>query len=396
MLLFPVALVALAIAALLGAAAADAWSVRRSPEIEVRTPNLLSRGVPATFEVAGGAGRGSVTRARQATVPDVVLDPAEGPVPLMATIKATRRGRHPLPPAALRIDGPLGLGRWHHSAPAGRELVVYPDMPAARRLAAAVREGRFRDALARGQLGLGTDFESIRDYLPDDDIRQVNWAATARTGRPMSNQYRIEEDREVHCLIDAGRLMGAPLGDRTRLDAAVDAVAAVGMVADVVGDHSGMIAFDSEILRRLRPRRNNGLSIVRSIFDLEASERESDYELAFRTVGASKRAFVLVLTDILEESAARPLLDAIPVLARHHFVAVASTVDTELLETLTRDPVTEDDVYAAAVAAEVVSARERVARSLRGAGAVVIETSPEALGRECVRVYLRAKARARL
>ena len=66
------------------------------------------------------------------------------------------------------------------------------------------------DGLARGPLGLGTDFESVRDYTPDDDIRQLNWRATARVGRPMSNQYRLERDRDVVCLVDCGRLMAAP------------------------------------------------------------------------------------------------------------------------------------------------------------------------------------------
>ena len=81
-----------------------------------------------------------------------------------------------------------------------------PTCTTARRLALAVARGRFRDqgATARGPLGLGTEFELIRDYQPDDDIRQVNWRATARLGRPMSNQYRLEQDRDLLLLIDAG------------------------------------------------------------------------------------------------------------------------------------------------------------------------------------------------
>jgi uncharacterized protein (DUF58 family) len=115
-----------------------------------------------------------------------------------------------------------------------------------------VRQGRFREpgpADARAAR-LGTDFESIRDYSPDDDVRQINWRATDRLGRPMSNQFRVEQDREVMLLIDAGRLMSAPLEDRTRLDAAVDAAVTVALVADVVGDRCGVVAFDDGIRRR--------------------------------------------------------------------------------------------------------------------------------------------------
>ena len=108
-----------------------------------------------------------------------------------------------------------------------------------------MRQGRFREQgrLTRGPLGLGTDFESIRDYAPDDDPRQINWRATDRVGRPMSNQFRVEQDREVMLLLDAGRLMAAPLEDRTRLDAAVDAAVTVALVADVVGDRCGAVSY---------------------------------------------------------------------------------------------------------------------------------------------------------
>src|SRR5207237_4866428 len=187
------------------------------------------------------------------------------------------------------VEGRFGLGRMHHRGGADAEVLVYPDMPAAYRLVVAVRQGRFRDpgVLTRGPLGLGTDFESIRDYLPDDDIRQVNWRATARTGRPMSNQYRVEQDRAVICCIDAGRLMAAPVSagglhqppprhappgsgvPLTRLDAALDAAVAVALVADEIGDQAGTIAFDRAVRRRLSPRRRGGQAVVGAIFDLE-------------------------------------------------------------------------------------------------------------------------------
>ena len=120
-----------------------------------------------------------------------------------------RRGRHSSGRALRERRARSGLARWHHRAGAPAELLVYPDLPMARRLALRLRQGRAAPAgrLRRGPLGLGTDFESIRDYSPDDDIRQVNWRASARLGRPMSNQYRVEQDRDVVCLLDSGRLM---------------------------------------------------------------------------------------------------------------------------------------------------------------------------------------------
>ena len=136
-----------------------------------------------------------------------------------------------------------------------------------------MRAGPLREVEGRrrGPLGLGTEFESVRDYLPDDDIRQVNWRATARLGRPMSNQYRVEHDRDVVCVVDCGRLMAAPVGVRTRLDAAIDAAVAVAAVADELGDRCGALAFDGDLLRTLSPRRRGTAAVVRALFDLEPS-----------------------------------------------------------------------------------------------------------------------------
>jgi uncharacterized protein (DUF58 family) len=386
--------------AVANACAVDPVVSRTTRRVTRRAPAVLARGVAAPLEIEaiGPTGAGTL-RVRQPQVPDVTVTPPEADGRLDATIRSRRRGRHTLPAVATRVSGPLGLVAWYREQGEPAEVLVYPDLPAARRLALAVRQGRFRDPgrLSRGPLGLGTDFESIRDYLPDDDVRQVNWRATARLGRPMSNQYRVEQDRDVVFLLDTGRLMAAPIDDRARLDAAVDAVAAVALVADEVGDRCGVVAFDSEVRRRLPPRRGGGDAVVQAVFDLEPTPLDSDYELAFRAAGGGKRAFVLVLTDLLEEAAAQPLVEAMPVLARRHAVVVAGAADPDLEHAVSTPPARLADVYTAVVALDVLDARARVAAQLRRSGAQqVVEARPERLAAACVGAYLRAKARARL
>ena len=349
----------------------------------------------AVEATAGAAGR---MRLRQPVPPDFDVEPAEADDRLEATVTAHKRGRHPIDDPAVRLTGPLGLGRWYHGGKGRSEVVVYPDLPAARRLARAVRQGKMaaEGRRIRGPLGLGTDFESVRDYAPEDDVRRINWRATARLGRPMTNQYRVDQNRDVICLVDTGRLMAAPLGDRTRLDAALDAVAAVAAVADEVGDRCGVVAFDAETRREVRPRRGGARAVVDATFDLESRPVDSDYELAFTAVARSKRSFVLLITDLLEESAARPLLDAVPILARRHVVAVASVADPGVAELVGTAPSTAFDVYAAAVAHDVLDVRALVSARLARAGAEVVEASPDAFSAACVSTYLRAKSRARL
>lgn len=383
----------------LGALAADARAARRPPPARRDAPAVVARGRPAALAVTLPGPEATRARIRQAAPPGLTVSPPVSDGSLEGELLATRRGRHLLPPAAVRVRGPLGLAAWDHPAGEEQEMRVFPDVPAARRLALAVRQGRFREpgTRTRGPLGLGTEFESIRDGLPDDDVRFVNWRATARLGRTMVNNLRVEREREVVCVLDCGRLMAAPVAESvTRLDAALDAATAVGLVADALGDRCGAVAFSDRVLRRLPPRRNGGEALVRACFDLEPEGVDSDPELAFRAVGGLKRALVLVLTDLVDAAAARSLVGAVPVLARHHQVVVADVPDPALRAAITTAPGALDDVLAAAVAVEVERARTEAARRVRAAGAEVLDAPPGGLAAACVAAYVRAKARARL
>jgi len=397
-LFLPLPVVVLGAVVLAGVTLADALAVRSDPGASRTLAPILARGVPARLEVRTATGAPGRVRVRQPVPPDFDVEPAEADDRLDATVIPRRRGRHPVEDPAVRLTGPLGLGRWYHAGRGRSEVVVYPDLPAARRLAQAVRQGKLgaEGRRIRGPLGLGTDFESVREYVPDDDVRRINWRATARLGRPMTNQYRVDQNRDVICLVDTGRLMAAPLGDRSRLDAALDAVAAVAVVADEVGDRCGVVAFDTETRREVRPRRGGARAVVEATFDLESRPVDSDYELAFTAVARSKRSFVLLITDLLEETAARPLLDAVPILARRHVVAVASVADPEVAALVDAAPANAFDVYAAAVAHDVLDARALVSARLARAGAEVVEAGPDAFSVACVSSYLRAKHRARL
>ena len=399
-------LAALGAVALLVAFAVDARAVRHAPgstatcrarsRAACRSRSWRRRARPRASPCGSGRRRRRTSSSRR----------ARATARLQATLVARRRGRHELPAPATRSVGPLGLAARHHRPGAPATVSVYPDLVAARRLALSVRRGQFRapGVSARGPLGLGTDFELVRDYLPDDDVRQVNWRATARLGRPMSNQYRVEQDRDIVLLVDAGRLAAAALpaaadDERPRgtvLDAALDAVAAVALVADEVGDRCGAIAFDHEVRAVLPPRRAGGKVVVRALHDLEPRLTDSDFEAAFRRVEGAKRAFVLILCDLLEPVAARSLADAAGVLARRHAVVVAGPADPSLAALAAAEPAGSADVARAVAAADVQDARAAAAARVRAAGAGVIDAPPGALARACVAAYLRAKARAQL
>jgi uncharacterized protein (DUF58 family) len=394
-LLVPVWVAVAAALAVLAAMLVDGLAVRDAPPVERTLDQVLSRGVAAPLSIDASAHDSRRVLLRQPATPALQVHTASGARELSGELLARRRGRHTLPGVARASLGPLGLARWHHPSGEPVELLVYPDLVTARRLALRLRQGRAASSgrLRRGPLGLGTEFESIRDYSPDDDIRQVNWRASARLGRPMSNQYRVEQDQEVLCLLDAGRLMGASLAQGTLLDAALDAVTAVALVADELGDRCGAIAFDAGIRRAVQPRRQGGRRVVSTLFDLQATLEDSDFERAFLRVGGSRRGLVIVFTDLVDEQAARSLVQAAPMLTRRHAVLVASVSDP-VLEGAAQDRDT-DSPYALA-ALSVLRAREAAAGHVRRAGAAVTLAPAGSLPERCVQAYLRAKSRARL
>ena len=384
--------------AVVGAALADALLVRRSPEVARDSPEILSRGIAEPLVLEAKSRWAGSVRVRQASPPDLEVREPESDAPLRSQLVARRRGRHVLPPAATRTQGPLGLGAWYHRGGEGTEVRVYPDLPSARRIATAVRSSRFRDAglRGRGPLGLGTEFERVREYSPDDDIRQVNWLATARLDRPMSNDYRIEQDRDVIAVVDAGRLMSSPIGDATRLDVAMDGLTSLAAVADEVGDRFGALVFDSEVRRFLAPSRGGGTTVINALFDIEPEPVDSDYMRAFQRVESAKRAWVVVFTDLLDEVAARSLIAGVPVLSRKHSVAVATALDPEIEGAIATSPSQPVDAYRTVVALDVVEARRKAGARLARAGAQLVEAEAPSLGAAVGRAYLRAKARARL
>jgi len=399
-LIVPVWLAAAAAIALLTAAVADAWTVREPPALEGALPPVLSRGMPSPLHVTARAWDHRRVLLRQPMIAALELDRDTGVGELIGRVVPRRRGRYAVPAVASASLGPLGLARISHPSGAPTPISVYPDLVSAHASIMRLRRelaGRAggHSLFARGPLGLGTDFESVRDYTPDDDIRQLNWRATARLGRPMSNQYRLERDRDVVCLLDAGRLMAAPIGTRTMLDASLDALTVLALAADELGDRCGAIAFDQTIRRAVSPSHRSGRRVIEALFDLEATPVDSDFQAAFTRVGNSRRALVVVFTDLVDEAAARSLADAVPMLARRHTIVVASVSDPVLRLAVDAPAETALEAARALVALDVLKARAAAAARLRRSGAAVIEAPARQLPERCLRAYLEAKARAR-
>lgn len=406
-------------------------AILSAQKVDVRRamPNQLARGIPGNFRIAtsyasaSSQGSNSIlgTKIRQPKCADIDLSKQDGVDDLRGTITARRRGLHVIPPFATRITGPMGLAIWHRPYKETHEVKVFPDLPAANRLAQSIQQGRFATAglKRRGPLGLGTNFESVRDYFPDDDIRNVNWSATARTGKPMTNQYRVEQDRDVVVLVDTGRLMTAPLELNniaiekdefeyrqredeeitsvsivTRLDIALDALCGLVSVADVMGDRSGVVVFNSVVRKHLRPRRAGARAVIHTVFDIEPVHLDSDFEAACQRVGKSKRSYILILTDIMDPQSNAPLVRALRTIVKKHRVVVASMFDPDVTRLLNIENPTREENLLKVGALEMEKAANLAAEKIKNAGAEVVFCDHNDLMLECVKNYLGAKQRA--
>ena len=382
--------------AILACAVVDAVAVRRAAvRVTVDVAPTLARGsrVPITVRVETTA---RVVRLRQPAPPELAVEPAEVDASsISGALVGRNRGTHRLPGAVVRLAGPLGLATVDRARVATMTVRVLPDLPRARLLAMR-RRGRSAEGAAVRRRGIGTEFESIREYDGGDDVRFVNWMATSRCARPMTNQYRVDENRDLVCLVDAGRLMCAPIGPMTRLDAALDALCVLGVAADEAGDRVGATAFAAGVVRQVAPRRRGTAPAVEALFDLEPTELESDFSLAFQQVASKKRSIVVVFTDLADPAASRTILDAIPILVRRHEVIVATAIDEDLADAATSMPGDYHDVLRASVALSLLDAHRTAVRRATALGAQLVEASPAQLGPALVAAYVRLKSLARV
>jgi uncharacterized protein (DUF58 family) len=207
------------------------------------------------------------------------------------TMQPTRRGRHDLAGAVVRVAGPLRLVARQHRRPLPGRIDVHPAFPSRREAELRVVDRRVQDVGRRSvrSLGSGTDFESLRDYTLEDQLRRVDWSATARAGKPIVRTYRSEQNQVVQVLLDTGRLSAGVVAGVARLDHLMDVALAITTVAVGVGDRVGFTAFAQGTVAAVPVSRTprQRASVGAAMADLEPSLVESDYERAFTEVVAS-------------------------------------------------------------------------------------------------------------
>ncbi len=316
-----------------------------------------------------------------------------------------RRGRETGGAGGFVVDsfGPLGLGRHRARLPLPWDVVVYPPLVSVR-LRASVAEALWRRDVGSKQirrLGEGRLFESLREWVPGDDLRHIDWKATARRAKVITRQYEAERRQQVLLVLDTGRLMTADVASGVaRLDFAVQAALELAYAAAQHDDNVGIMTFADGVQHFVAPER--GRTGVRRVMDVLAEVQpklvEPDYPGAFRYLAARnrKRALTVFFTDVIDRFASDALVANVATLRPRHLPLAVTLRNPELDRAAMQRPETPRDAYRKAAAEELLHAREEALGHMRRAGVLVIDVTPERAAQAVVAKYLDLKRRGTL
>jgi uncharacterized protein (DUF58 family) len=250
--------------------------------------------------------------------------------------------------------------------------------------------------LTRGE---GTEFDSLREYVPGDDTRSIDWRATARQSAVAVRTWRPERDRHILVVLDTGRTSAGRVGDAPRLDASMDAALLLTSLASRAGDRVDLLAYDRRVRALVQGRAAGDLlpSLVNAMATLEPELVETDARgltaTALRT--APRRSLLVLLTSLDAAPVEEGLLPVLPQLTQRHTVLIASVADPFIARMATARG-NADAVYEAAAAAQAQAERHRTAEQLRRHGVTVVDAMPEDLAPALADAYLALKAAGRL
>lgn len=316
------------------------------------------------------------------------------------TLTPRRRGELVSEFVMIGSGGPLGLaGRQAQHRIRGATRVL-PAFTSRKHLPSRLARLRELDGNTSIQVrGQGTEFDSLREYVRGDDVRSIDWRATARAGTTMLRTWRPERDRHVVIIIDTGRTAAARVGDGTRLDASLEAALLLGALASRAGDHVHLLLFDR--VTRGRVTGVEGAALLAAMSDAMAPVHarlvDTDWHGAFAAVRTltTRPSLVVVLTAQDAAESARGFLGAFPTASRATTVLVGSVTDDRIAD-LARRRGSREDVYLAAAAERTLRDAENVSDAIRRAGGEAIASDPEDLPPRIADRYLELKAAGRL
>jgi uncharacterized protein (DUF58 family) len=319
---------------------------------------------------------------------------------LSYTVHPTHRGEYQWGNLQIRQLSPWGLvwNNWQQEQP--QTVAVYPDLIGLKELSIRLTLQSAGSIRRAKQRGIGTEFTELRDYATGDDPRLIDWKATARRNRPLVRVLEPEQEQTLIILLDRGRLMTAHVQGLQRFDWGLNATLSLALAGLNRGDRVGVAVFDRQIHTWVPPERGH-LQLTRlleRLTPIQPDLLEPDY---FGTVSTivkqqTRRALVVMITDIVDATASAELLAALGRLAPRYLPFCVTLRDPEvdrLAHTMTGDL---DSTYARAVALDLLNQRQEAFALLKQRGAMVLDAPADQISNQLVEQYLRLKSQSRL
>jgi len=323
------------------------------------------------------------------------------PTRLSYKLSPAERGNEEFGNIHFWLAGPMGLVLKHGESAASQKVKFYPGLTLVDKGRIQARRLSAQDVVRSiKQKGEGTEFDSLRDYVIGDDVRLMHWATTARKGKPMVRQNRIERSQTIFLVLDAGRMMTARVLGKTKFDYGLNAALALTRSALELGDNVGVTAIAREILCFVAPSkgpRHFG-RILDSTYALEPQLEEPRFYLALSdlSVKLRTRSLVVIFTDLIDERASAGLIRYNLGLQPRHLPLVVVMSDNEIINVADAVPTQERDLYRQGVASEILNRREKLLAKLRSSGVMVIDTEPDRISAALLDQYLEIKSRSLL
>ncbi len=312
----------------------------------------------------------------------------------------TRRGDRLADRVTVRSFGPLRMGARQHSFDVGGSIRALPPFASRKHLPSRLATLRQLDGRSAVRVrGQGTEFDSLRDYVEGDDVRSIDWRATARRQHVVVRTWQPERDRRVILVLDTSRTSAGRVEQMPRLDSEMDAALLLAALASRAGDRVDLIAGDRWVRARVTGSSRSALlgDLVQAMSPLQPALLEASWPtLATAIADTSRRRALVVLLTTLEPAAIEEsLLPTLASLTLHHRVVVASVSDPALVAMAARRDTTAQ-AYDAAAAERTLELRRRTAAMLAGLGVTVIDASPEDLPPRLADHYLLLKSQGLL
>ena len=313
-----------------------------------------------------------------------------------------KRGAYRFGATDLQVWRPDGWWRRQMRLNDPREVAVFPNIVAIKRIQLSLRRGlRAMAGMRRARPpGASTAFAGLRDYVRGDDVRRVSWTATARRDRPVMIEVEAERGQQVIIAIDCGRLMTAPAGDLDKLDHAVNAALMLAWVAQAYGDRVGMMTFDDRVTGFIKPERGplQLRRITEALYAIQAENVEPDFGHAMTHLAlrVGRRSMVVLLTDVQDPQASRELVAHALRLAARHLVLVVAMTDPAALRARDDPIASTNRAYEWVAAEEFVASRRESFELLRRGGVLALDVVAGRLSPALVERYLELKERALL